>query len=77
MLLPEDRSLDDGWDTQLSVVGALVHLSEKRGLRVYQSGFSGETEGIRDLSICIAIKKEEIHFKELADVMLGLAYRNP
>ena len=59
------------------MVGASVHLSEKRGLRVYQSGFSGETEGTRDLSVCIAIKKEEIHFKELADVMLGLAYRNP
>lgn len=78
VLLPEDRNLDDGWvETSAAMVGASVHLSEECGLRVYQSGFSGETEGIRDLSIRIAIEKEEICFKELAEAMLGLAYRNP
>ena len=78
VLLPEDLSLDDGGvETTGAVVGASVHLNEERGLRVYQSGFSGETGGIRDLSIFIAIKKEDICFKELVEVMLGLAYRNP
>ena len=78
VLLPEDLSLDDGGvETTAAVVGASVHLNEERGLRVYQSGFSGETGGIRDLSIFIAIKKEDICFKELMEVMLGLAYRNP